>query len=151
MNQNTDNDSETECELCCYPVSRENAIQCPNGHIICKSCIKTQVKVGIESGAANDKYPCGCNSHISNGILEKILSPELMKKFDEYEAYHALTNANVPFLRKCWKCAYYIIDEDESCPMNCPECKRKNMQKMWKKISSISNMRRSRYRSNEIC
>ena len=133
MNQNTDNDSVTECQCCYKPVSRENAIQCPNGHLICKSCIETSVKIGIESSAANDKCPCGCNYHISTGILEKILSSELMKKFDEIEAYNALTNTNIPFLRKCWKCGYQIIDEDESCPMNCPECKEKTCKKCGKK------------------
>lgn len=135
MSDNSQLNGCSECCCCCESVHMKDMVKCSKGHLICKKCIETQVKEGISRATANDKCPCmdGCDSHIPTSELEKVLTKETMEKFDEIEADCMLSKADIPYLRKCWKCAYYIIDEDENCPMKCPECNEKTCKKCGKK------------------
>lgn len=125
---------EIECPICLNTYLMEDMAKCSNGHYICHDCIISQIEVGIERQELKDRCPIeDCNCKYSVSELDKFLPKEDIEKFDEIEAYLAVTISNIPDLRKCFTCGYVGFCEDENCPMICPKCNDKTCKKCKKK------------------
>lgn len=125
-----------EC-CCCYTsVPFIEMAQCPEGHLICRRCVQMGIETALAEGRVRTECPStdGCNSKISNSELERILPPNLLQRLNETEALNAVSGADIPFLRTCWRCAYKAIDEDEDSPFDCPKCGEKTCKKCQKKF-----------------
>lgn len=141
-----------EC-CCCYtPVDFDEMAQCPEGHLICRNCIKNSIETALGEGRVRTECLCtdGCNCKISMNELERVLPKKLIKRLDEIEAFNAIKNVNIKGLRTCWKCGYKIIDEDNKGPFICPWCYEKTCKKCGNKYHDKKSCKKANLDPNRI-
>lgn len=124
-----------EC-CCCYnQVPFIEMAQCPEGHLICRTCVEKSIEIALAEGRVRTECLCvdGCDSKISMSELERVLPQKLIQRLNETEALNAISEINISGLRTCWRCGYKVIDEDDNSPFVCPKCNEKTCKKCSKK------------------
>lgn len=124
-----------ECGCCFTEQQMTEMAQCPEGHLICKTCIIRSIETALSEGRVRTECPnISCNCRISNAELVRILPENLMRRLDETEAFNALNDVKINGLRTCWSCGLKTIDETQTNPFNCPQCNQKTCKLCGKKF-----------------
>ena len=115
-----------ECECCMEECLFEKMVQCPEGHLICASCVEKQVAVAVTEGKSD--IPCahmgGCPCVIPMSELKRTVPSKLLEKLVQSETMNAVMAADLNNLVKCYKCGMFTTYEGEP-PMICPDCHAK--------------------------
>ena len=115
-----------ECECCMEECPFERMVQCPEGHLICATCVEKQVAVAVTEGKSD--IPCahmgGCPCVIPMSELKRTIPPKLLEKLVQSETMNAVMAADLSNIVKCYKCGMFTMFEGEP-PMTCPDCEAK--------------------------
>ncbi|KAH0795461.1 IBR domain containing protein [Histomonas meleagridis] len=119
-----------ECECCFCECPMERLVQCPDGHLFCFKCVRTQIETAISEGRSD--VPClhygGCDQKIPIKELERSMPEDVLQRLFQTETQNALISADIKGMVKCHKCGYMAIIENEEY-MDCPQCHSKTCTK----------------------
>jgi len=106
--------SEIECGCCFTEVPFSDMVQCNEGHLFCRECLKRYVQESVfgSSKTSMDCMTSGCKSSFPPGQIKLALPPELAARYDERLAEDNLLKAEVENLKRCPHCNYAVIIDD---------------------------------------
>ena len=130
-----------ECNCCFTEYSFERMIQCPEGHLFCKSCVLAYASNQL--GLQDIKLKCmdlsGCSLLYPESELRRVLPDKLIVLHDRLKQQKEIEEACIEGLEECPFCDYKCIMEmdktqeklfrcrnhDGGCgAVSCRECKR---------------------------
>ena len=125
---------QVECPICFCSFPINEMIKCTKDHIICKNCVESWIKTGVEQGAARESCPCddgtGCKIRIDD--IKLLLPENYMNKFNEN--YQSISNPmrNVEndmsksIFKECPNCHVRVVKFEGTCNlMTCSRCQKK--------------------------
>ncbi len=97
-----------ECGCCYNEVPFENMVQCLDGHLFCTDCLQNYTKQAAY-GQGKAQLMCmqeGCNSSYPRVQLEKCLTSNVLKKYDERVQEECIQLADLEGYVKCPSCDF---------------------------------------------
>lgn len=115
------------CECCFNEVLFDDLVQCPEGHLFCKTCVRTQIETAISEGRTNIRCLSvnGCDREVPISELERTVPESVVRRLFQIEAINAVASAQLSDTVKCHKCGFIVIFDKKEVPMTCPECNAK--------------------------
>ena len=119
-----------ECGCCYSDYSFEKMVQCTEGHLFCKDCVRRLTEQTVFGGGRSD-IKCmntqeECTGTFSESMLSLVLSDKALAKYSESLARDALEAAKIDFLIKCHKCEMqYDMTDYPGDILRCPSCDSK--------------------------
>eukprot|EP01122_Echinamoeba_exundans_P001462 TRINITY_DN11511_c0_g1_i1.p1 TRINITY_DN11511_c0_g1~~TRINITY_DN11511_c0_g1_i1.p1 ORF type:complete len:674 (+),score=114.40 TRINITY_DN11511_c0_g1_i1:55-2076(+) len=119
---------EIECGCCCCEYPFDEMVQCNEGHLFCRECLKKYVEETV-FGQGQTEVHCldgsGCKERFAISQLQRALPPKMYKKLVDRIADLEVRKAGIENLHQCPHCDYMaeVANPDEKvfkC-MN-PEC-----------------------------
>jgi len=120
-----------ECGCCYTEATWEDMVQCTEGHLFCKACLKsyTQEKLfglGVTSIKCMDSS--GCDGTYPKSQLERALPKAVLKKFEQAKIRECVEDlkTNIPGLYTCPHCSTAAEVPEAMSIFECPndKCKR---------------------------
>lgn len=123
-----EDDSEpVECACCFNNVVFGNMIQCADGHLFCRDCIKSYAKEAVFGSGNQSVLKCmdqECDCEFPQQMLEKVLDKRTLEKMEERQILENISKANVKNLYSCPFCDYKVIIPDNNKVLECDKCQR---------------------------
>jgi hypothetical protein len=123
-----DGGDEIECGCCCCEYPFDEMVQCNEGHLFCRECLKKYIEETV-FGQGQTEVHCldgsGCKERFAISQLQRALPPKMYKKLVDRIADLEVRKAGIENLHQCPHCDYMaeVANPDEKvfkC-MN-PEC-----------------------------
>jgi TRIAD3 protein (E3 ubiquitin-protein ligase RNF216) len=118
-----------ECGCCYSETVIFNIIQCSEGHIFCKGCLKHLVEE-VVFGNGRSVLKCmnsegsGCSGYFPDSILRIALPETVYNKYQEALARDAIQSARIPLVT-CYACSFQVeLSENAGIVMLCPDCNK---------------------------
>ncbi|KAI6108854.1 hypothetical protein EV401DRAFT_400618 [Pisolithus croceorrhizus] len=108
---------DTECG-CCFswsPFIHDDLIQCPDGHLFCKSCMTSYSSSLL--GEHNPNIVCmdqsGCKLPFSESELKRLLSSKMLELYERVKQRKEIAAAGLENLEECPFCEYKCVIDNE--------------------------------------
>mmetsp|Transcript_31138 Transcript_31138/g.57954 ORF Transcript_31138/g.57954 Transcript_31138/m.57954 type:complete len:741 (-) Transcript_31138:1060-3282(-) len=118
-----------ECGCCCGEYAFEALIQCSEGHLFCRTCLKSYIENTL-FGSGKTRLACmssaagePCPGTYSERFVETALPPLVYQKYQDAVAQEAVKAANIEGLLQCHACGYQAeLSSDAGSVLTCPSC-----------------------------
>lgn len=119
-----------ECGCCCNDVPIVRCVQCPEGHLCCRDCIKRMIETSIAEGRTTVKCASmgNCEHMIPWSELERTMPDHLLKRLTQTEVLNDLAQCNISNLVKCYYCGNTVEFIGDG-SFKCPECQHQTCTK----------------------
>lgn len=123
-----------ECGCCYDKYPFEQLIQCSEGDLFCKSCLKSYVETTV-FGEGRSQIKCmntssgGCSGYFPESMLAVCLPEATYSKFQQAIARDAIKCAKLEFMCKCHNCETEVQLPESNNIMCCPSCGKETCAK----------------------
>ncbi|XP_046848260.1 E3 ubiquitin-protein ligase RNF216-like [Xenia sp. Carnegie-2017] len=128
--QYIDEGEEIECGCCFGDFAFEDIVQCSDGHLFCKECLRGYAKEIIfgSSMASLDLVCMGddCDHRFPYDQLKKCLSENEIEKYRERLQKDCLEKVDLPNLHSCPFCDFAAILPETERVFSCKKCERQS-------------------------
>ncbi|CAD5123798.1 DgyrCDS12109 [Dimorphilus gyrociliatus] len=123
-----EDDSEpVECGCCFSDIAFRDMIQCADGHLFCKDCLRNYAKEAIFGGGGQSILQCmnaECDCQFPHQLLQTTLDQKTLEKMDERQFLENITKAKISNLHSCPFCNYKVIVPENNKVLECERCER---------------------------
>lgn len=119
--------SQVECGCCCCDLAIENAVQCTDGHLFCRTCLLRYVEESV-FGTGKAVVTCmstseACDGFFAESMLRKSLPDKVMRAYDDAIAKLSLKGAAIANLVTCRACQMQVeMPEEAGSVLVCSSC-----------------------------
>jgi len=115
-----------ECGCCFSEYPFESIVQCSEGHLFCKSCLKQYVETTIfADGKSNLNCMStseSCCGFFTGSMLRSSLPDKILEKYDEAYARDSIKSAKIELIA-CHNCQVQVeMCDNAGIVMRCPSC-----------------------------
>eukprot|EP01039_Chlorochromonas_danica_P006965 gene6965-7706_t len=127
----TEEGSLIECGCCFSEHPFERMVQCSEGHLFCKNCLKHYAEQTV-FGNGRSHLQCmnttgdPCSGYFPDSMLQLALPPKVWEKYSEALTRDALKAAQLDDLVVCHDCQLQVeMPEEAGNILTCPECHKR--------------------------
>ncbi len=116
-----------ECGCCFGEFPFEALIQCSDGHLFCKNCLKHYVEETVFGGGRSN-IKCmssdGCHGFFPDSMIQAAVSDKVFAKYSEALTRDALKAADINDIVNCHNCQLQVsLPIDCGIVLVCPDCR----------------------------
>eukprot|EP00250_Pteridium_aquilinum_P033375 c5518_g1_i1 orf=175-1074(-) len=125
-----------QCGCCCSDVLIKDMVQCADGHLFCFVCLQRRVEESTFGGLpAYGPLGCmdmdGCDKSIPWSEIQRVVTGDLLRKFEQRQANESLARAKLQGLIYCPACDFACEVDPDVLVFKCPnsQCQKETCMK----------------------
>jgi len=119
--------NQAECGCCCGDYAFDNLVQCSEGHLFCRTCVRKYVEETV-FGNGKSHVKCitsespACEGFFPDSMLKQALPEATYQKYQEAVARDVVSGAKISLVT-CCKCSLQVeLEESAGTVLVCPGC-----------------------------